>query len=110
MDGRWILVCGSMAGFAMGIKYTSFILPVAIVLCLVWWLLKQSFYLAFWRDLQECLFWQASPGIFVIGSGLVIQYIHLFLAECIGIPFGPTGIATLELGSDGISHGSSHFH
>lgn len=42
MDGRWILVCGSMAGFAMGIKYTSFILPVTIVLCLVWLLFKQK--------------------------------------------------------------------
>jgi hypothetical protein len=31
-----MLVCGAMAGFAMGIKYTSFVLPIAILIYIAW--------------------------------------------------------------------------
>ena len=33
----WLLVCGAMSGFALGIKYTSFLLPVIILVFLVVW-------------------------------------------------------------------------
>ncbi len=36
-DQRWLILCGVMIGFAMGIKYTSFILPVAVFVVIVWW-------------------------------------------------------------------------
>lgn len=35
---RWLLVGGAMAGFAVGIKYTSFILPLVMLGLMVWWL------------------------------------------------------------------------
>ena len=35
---QWLLICGVMTGFAMGIKYTSFVLPFVILALLVIWL------------------------------------------------------------------------
>jgi 4-amino-4-deoxy-L-arabinose transferase-like glycosyltransferase len=37
-DGKaWLLLSGIFAGMAMGVKYTSFILPVAEVVLILWW-------------------------------------------------------------------------
>ncbi len=33
----WLTICGIMAGFAMGIKYTSVVLPIAIAGLIIWW-------------------------------------------------------------------------
>lgn len=34
---HWLLICGAMSGFALGIKYTSFMLPLVILLFLFLW-------------------------------------------------------------------------
>ncbi len=36
-DSRWLMICGTMTGFAMSIKYTSFILPLALSVLILWW-------------------------------------------------------------------------
>ncbi len=36
-NDRWLMLAGLMAGFAMGIKYTSFVLPLVIILLLIGW-------------------------------------------------------------------------
>jgi Dolichyl-phosphate-mannose-protein mannosyltransferase len=33
----WLILCGVFAGLAMGVKYTSFILPVSEVVLIFWW-------------------------------------------------------------------------
>ena len=33
----WLILSGIFAGMAMGVKYTSFILPIVIVLLILWW-------------------------------------------------------------------------
>jgi hypothetical protein len=34
---RWLIICGAMTGFAMGIKYTSVILPIALFALILLW-------------------------------------------------------------------------
>ena len=36
-DHRWLTIAGAMIGFAMGIKYTGFVLPVALFALILWW-------------------------------------------------------------------------
>jgi Dolichyl-phosphate-mannose-protein mannosyltransferase len=36
-DGRWLALGGLMAGFSMGVKYTSFLVPLTGVLFIFWW-------------------------------------------------------------------------
>jgi hypothetical protein len=43
---RWLALSGLMAGFAMGIKYTSFLVPLTGMIFLVWW---------GWRDIRNTL-------------------------------------------------------
>ena len=40
-DPRWLVICGAMTGFAMGIKYTSFVLPIALFALVLWWSRKR---------------------------------------------------------------------
>lgn len=36
-DRRWLIVAGALSGFAMGVKYTSFVLPLTGALLLILW-------------------------------------------------------------------------
>ena len=40
-DERWLIICGAMTGFAMGIKYTSVVLPIALFALMLWWSRKR---------------------------------------------------------------------
>ncbi len=40
---RWLLICGAMSGFALGIKYTSFMLPLVILLFLFLWRSEEKY-------------------------------------------------------------------
>jgi hypothetical protein len=34
---RWLVLGGGLAGFAMGVKYTSFLVPITSVIFILWW-------------------------------------------------------------------------
>jgi len=36
-NSNWLFLSGAFAGLAMGVKYTSFLLPVTVVLMIIWW-------------------------------------------------------------------------
>ena len=37
----WLILAGVAAGMAMGVKYTSFLVPVSVVVLIVWWQRRQ---------------------------------------------------------------------
>ena len=42
-NNPWIYLSGFFAGLAMGVKYTSFLLPVAVIVLLIWWNRKEQY-------------------------------------------------------------------
>ena len=40
-EKRWLIICGVMTGFAMGVKYTSVVLPLALFALILWWKRKR---------------------------------------------------------------------
>ena len=76
-DPRWLVICGAMTGFAMGIKYTSFVLPIALFALMLWWSRK--------RILDS-----ARPAGILAGIGLLVAspwYLRNWIGT--GNPFYP---------------------
>ena len=70
-DQRWLIICGAMLGFAMGIKYTSVILLIAIFGLMIGWENKKL------KSLVIHCLWMAIPGLLIASPWYLRNWIWM---------------------------------